>query len=157
MDFETVYETYYKKVYRFLLTLSRNVLLSEELTQETFFRALEALPNFRGECKLETWLLQIAKNLYFSHYRSEKRRNVFQEPSSENFEERIDQKELATRLYRELRKLSEPYKEVFALRIFGELSYSEIAALFQKSESWARVVYHRAKRKLLQRLGGEYE
>ena len=152
MDFETIYETYYRRVYHFLLALGRDAALAEELTQETFFRALPALPGFRGTCKLEVWLFQIAKNLYFSHRRREARTLPISVQGEEDLAERLDRKETAARVHRELCRLSEPYKEVFTLRVFGELSYTEIAALFRKSESWARVVYHRAKGKLLQRL-----
>ena len=154
MEFEAVYETYYKPVYRFLLSLGRDAGLAEELTEETFFRAFEKLNTFRGECKLEVWLFQIAKNLYFSHRRRE-RRGLPQAPvEGESLVERLSRKETAAELHRALHRLAEPYKEVFTLRVFGELPYAEIAALFQKSESWARVVYHRAKNRLLMSLEG---
>ena len=154
MNFEAVYENYYKRVYHFLLTLGRDTALAEELTQETFFRVLPALQDFRGECKLEVWLFQIAKNLYFSHRRKEARPLPEPERSGEDLAEQLERKETAARLHRELHRLPEPYREVFTLRVFGELSYAELAELFQKSENWARVVYHRAKGKLLQRMEG---
>ena len=65
--------------------------------------------------------------------------------SEESLEQRFADKETAYAIHEVLHTLNEPYKEVFWLRTFGELSYGQIAALFGKSESWARVTYYRAK------------
>lgn len=72
-DFEEVYAVYFDDVYRYLLSLSGSESVAEELTSETFFRAMDALGRFRGECSVRVWLCQIAKNLYYSHLRREKR------------------------------------------------------------------------------------
>ena len=67
------------------------------------------------------------------------------------------QRELATEIRVALQRLDEPYKEVFSLRTFGELSFKEIGKLFGKSDNWARVIYHRAKLKVKEKLKDEYE
>jgi RNA polymerase sigma factor (sigma-70 family) len=151
-DFEELYDQYFKDVYRYALSLSRNESVAEEITQETFFKALNGIDGFNGSCKVSVWLFQIAKNTYFSYCKKEKRRAPAAEagelPSGENLEERLGEKEMSFEIHRRLHALEEPYKEVFSLRLFGELSYAQIAALFGKTESWARVTYHRARLKI---------
>ena len=66
LNIQEVYEQYFTVVYRYLLSLSHNTHIAEELTQETFFRAMKAIHKFKGECQLGTWLCQIAKYTYFS-------------------------------------------------------------------------------------------
>lgn len=148
-DIREIYEKYFTDVYKYLLAVSHDSHLAEELTQETFFKALKKIDGFRGECDLRVWLCQIAKNAYYTYLRKNKR---YVPPESETeaadsdaglFEKFADEEE-AYELHRILHGLAEPYKEVFSLRVFGELSYSMIAGLFGKSESWARVTYHRA-------------
>lgn len=149
-EFEQVYRAHYPSVYRFVLGLSRDSALAEEIAQETFFRAIKKIGDFRGNCSLNTWLCQIAKNLYFSHVRKFGRvralfGGVLPESDHAGVEESLMDKQAAKKLHHALHALREPYKEVFSLRVFAELSFQEIAALFLKTESWARVTYYRAK------------
>ncbi len=150
--FEEVYQRYFRDVYRYLLSLTRSESLAEELTQETFFKALENLDRFDGRCKIFVWLCEIAKNAYFSHCRKESRHDRGAEPEElaapDDLEEKLFSKEEAFRIHQRLHALEEPYKEVFSLRLFGELSFAQIARLFGKTESWARVTYHRARLKI---------
>ncbi len=147
-DFDEIYAKYFKEVYKFVLTICRNQVLAEEITQETFFKALKNIDSFKGNCKIGTWLCQIAKNAYWDYSKKHNLKadypleNII---SEEDIECRFADKETAYELHKLLHKLSEPYKEVFHLRTFGELSFSQIAALFGKTESWARVTYYRAK------------
>lgn len=157
-DFEAVYREYYQDVFRFLDSLCRDELLAEELAQETFFRALRAYPGFRGECSVRVWLCQIAKNLYFSHCRKEKRlRPILPEApgTGEDPAGWLAGKEREAQLRQLIDTLPEPYREVFLLRVLGELPFSELGRLFQKTEGWARVTYHRAKQRLAERMKGE--
>lgn len=146
-DFSEVYNLYFKDIYKYVLSLCRNEALAEEVTQETFFKALKNLDSFRGQCKLYVWLCQIAKNTYFSM--KDRKDGAYDEiddmPSDDNLEGRLLTKESAFELHHILHRLAEPYKEVFLLRVFGELPFQQIATLFCKTESWARVTYHRAK------------
>ena len=149
MNFEEIYSEYAAAVYRFLIGLTHDAQLSEELTQECFYRAYKNLLKFRGDCKLSVWLCQIAKNAYFDYCRKTKAATILNEASGENEpEDGFLLKENAAQIHRILHSLDEPYKEVFTLRVFGELSYKDIASLFEKSENWARVVFFRAKIKI---------
>lgn len=150
-EFESIYNQYFREVYSFVLLLSRNEKIAEEITQETFFKALKSIDNFKGNCKLNVWLCQIAKNTYFTYLNKQKRHSTEEmaEQASENtIEEKMLNKEAAFRLHKALHDLEEPYKEVFTLRVFGELSFKQISELFEKTESWARVTFHRAKGKI---------
>ena len=149
-EFERIYREHFDTVYGFLMRLCRSAPLAEELAQETFFRAMRSLGQFDGRCKIEVWLCQIAKNAYYSHCRKRKdRQHVLPEmETGERVEDAILDSDQAMTVHAHLHRLDEPYKEVFMLRVFGELEYAQIAKLFGKTESWARVTYHRAKMKL---------
>lgn len=151
-DFEDIYERHFSDVYKYVRSLCYNETLAEEITQETFFKAMRHIDRFDGRCKLYVWLCQIAKNTYFSHHA--KRKYTVPEMDAECAETAFDlesaylEKEDAKRLHRLLHNLDEPYKEVFTLRVFGELPFSQIGELFRKSDSWARLVFYRAKKQL---------
>lgn len=150
--FEAVYSQYYDVVFRYAVSLCRDECWAEEITQEAFFKALRRIDSYRGECKLSVWLCQIAKNTFYTQAQKRKRENA--ESISETLldtdepEQKIWDKQQALELHKVLHTLGEPYKEIFWMRTFGELSFKEIGALFDKTESWARVTYHRAKMKL---------
>ncbi len=155
-DFQEVYNLYFRDVYRFTLSLCRNEPLAEEITQETFYRALEKLDSFDGRCKVSVWLCQIAKNIYISMCRRDKHLDTGADigllPATGSVEESFCDQETAFAIHKVLHTLDEPYKEVFSLRAFGELSFKQIAELFGKTESWARVTYHRARLKIKEEL-----
>lgn len=144
------FEQYYEDVLRFLRGLSRDEHLAEELTQETFYHAMKSIHSFRGDSDLRIWLCSIAKNLFFT-YKNKQQRITFgetfadYEAEEKMFVQIIADKEMALQIHKILHELKEPYKEIFSLRIFGELSFKQIAELFHKSEHWACVTYHRAK------------
>ena len=147
-DFDQIYADYYSEVYKFVLSLCQNHSLAEEITQESFFKALKSIDSFDGNCKLITWLCKIARNTLYSYTKKHSRQVDYPLEdiiSYENIEEQFADKETAYAIHKVLHKLNEPYKEVFWLRIFGELSFAQVGALFEKTESWARVTYYRAK------------
>ena len=154
-DFEAVYRQYFADVYKYALALSRDEQTAEEVTQETFFKALTAIDSFRGDCQLRVWLCQIARNQYLTLCRERKKfTDAEPEPGDSGIEEGFADREDARRLHVLLHGLPEPYKEVFSLRTFGELPFAQIGELFGKTESWARVTYFRARRKLKEGFDG---
>lgn len=160
LNIQEVYEQYFTVVYRYLLSLSHNIHIAEELTQETFFKALKKVDDFRGDCDLRVWLCQISKNTYYDYLKKNKKyAPESQDEKEESFPsdllQNFSDKETALQVHKVLHRLSEPYKEVFSLRVFGELSFAEISSLFGKSESWARVTYHRACKKIREELSHE--
>lgn len=154
-DFEELYNRFFRDVYLFILSMSKDPHIAEEITQETFFKALKDIRHFRGDCSVKSWLCQIAKNLYLSQQR---RKTTISEdvlaavPDTSDVESKcIDRMETLS-IYKVLHYLDEPYKEVFTLRTLGELSFREIGEIFGKQESWARVTYHRARLKIREHL-----
>ncbi len=143
----------YSAVYRYVLTLCRNAHEAEDVTQETFIRALGAKEKFSGGSSLYTWLCTIAKNLLIDRAKKHSR-NVGSEPleelpdSSPSIEERAADRDTAMTVMRALHSIDEPYKEVFSLRVFGQLDFANIGSLFGRTDSWARVTYYRAKEKI---------
>lgn len=133
--------------------LTANESLAEELTQEAFYKTFRSLHQFHGECDVRVWICQIAKNCYFSYLKKQKRITSSEELENlciteQSVESMLANKEMAFLIHRLIHDLQEPYKEVFSLRVFGELKFSQIAALFGKTEHWACVTYHRAKSKI---------
>lgn len=162
MNIEELYRTYFDIVYRYIRSISQDGSLAEEVTQETFFKALEKIDQFRGDCDVRVWLCQIAKNTLYDHLKKQKKQLLGDEKlekaesaGGELLEEKLAQRSQAMEIHKVLHRLSEPYKEVFSLRVFGELSFGTISSLFGKSESWARVTYHRACKKIREELDHE--
>ena len=151
--FSEIYEQQARPVYRFLLKLTGNEHQAEELLQETFYQALLHIDRFEGRSSLYTWLCQIGKNAWLKECRRSKRyaeeKTVLPEQDI-SLEENILQQEQAKQIRKAVCNLEDPYKEVFVLHVFGQLKLKEIAQLYGKSESWARVTYYRAKCRILQ-------
>ena len=156
-EFEEIFKDFTPVVFRFLLSLCGDESLAEELTSETFYQAYLHIGKFRGDCKVETWLCQIAKNAL---YNEQKRRGRMIQgdylesiETDNNFLEIIANKERAIQILKHVHLLKEPYREVFMLRVIGDLSFKEIADVCGKSESWAKVTFYRAKSKLIENMG----
>lgn len=152
---EKLYNDYFQTVFKYLFCMTHDADLSEELAQETFYQAIKTYDNFRGDCKVSTWLCQIAKHLLFNEH--EKRRryasNAIDEisdslPANENVEGLVLANESKVALYQKLQSLDEKTREVMYLRLTGELSFREIGEILKRNETWARVTFYRGKQKL---------
>ena len=149
----------YEALYQYALSLCRNETEAEDLTQETFLKAMRASESFKGSSSLYTWLCAIAKNFWINRCKKQAREVISdtalesQPDSAARIEETVAQKELAMQVHQILHELAEPYKEVFSLRTFGELPFKDIAQLFGKTESWARVTYYRARKMIGEKMG----
>ncbi len=158
MDIETVYRTYFNDVYRYLTRLTGSETLAEDLTADTFFKAMKAIDGFRGDCDVRVWLCRIAKNEYYSHLKKNRRAAAWDDDAlsmlpdgAPGAAEQTEQKAQLAVLRAGLHTLPDPYKEVFMWRVFGELAFGEIGRLFGKTENWACVTYHRARKMLIER------
>lgn len=155
-DFEKLFNEKRDFIFKYLMKLTRDFSLSEELTQETFFRAYMNYEALRNKEKASVWLCQIAKNTYFAWYNEQKKKASLEDfktvSDGQNIEESFIQKELSQKALAYLHELEEPYKEVFMLSVFDGFSLKDISLIFKKSESWARVTFYRAKQKLLEKM-----
>lgn len=155
MDFGRIYEEYFRELQRYLLSLCRDSRIAEELTQETFFRAVRSAGQFREGSDLAGLAVH-----HCPEPCSWTRRGGNGTPRSScpgscpdtagvTLTEALEDREEALRLHCLLHGLGEPYKEVFHLRVFGELPFGDIARVFGRTESWARVTFYRAKQKII--------
>ena len=152
---EKMYEAYYMRVYSFVVTISGSRELAEEITQETFCRAMTKSASFRREADEVTWLCTIAKNLFYDEKRRQKKTGPIPEDieaDGKSIEQIAADRDSSFRVHLALHALEEPYREIFELRVFGELGFKDIGTIFGKTENWARVTYHRARLKLQERM-----
>lgn len=147
---EEIYKSYAMTVYKYLLSMTHDEDLSEELTQETFYQAIRTIDRYDESCRISTWLCSIAKNVLITHRRKNRQHeelNDWDSPQQPEQDEIIQAEERVS-LIRRIHELQEPYREVMYLRVFGELSFREIGDIQGKSENWARVTFYRGKEKL---------
>jgi len=152
---ERIYNAYYMRVFSYVMTLAGDRHLAEEITQDTFFRAFSSTAEFRNESDEVTWLCSIAKNRFMDEMRKQGRLEPIPDglpAGGKSIEQQAADRDSSFRIHVALHALEEPYREVFELRIFGELSFREIGTIFGKTENWARVTYHRARLKLQERM-----
>ena len=137
-----------------MLTMIKDQAAAEEITQNTFYKAMTAKKKFEGKSSEFTWLCSIAKRLMIDEYRRGKKTGELSEavPSEKDIAKETEDRNMALHIHLVLHEMPEPYKEVFQLRIFGELSFAQIGMIFGKSENWARVTYHRARLKIQERM-----
>ena len=161
-DFEQLYRQYFPDVYLYILRLSGDEHTAEEITSDTFFRAMRSIDSFRGDCDVRVWLCQIAKNCYFSYQKKRKQTTHVDETQWQTFPdpdptvaECAVQRDEAKRIQAILHRVDEPYKEVFMWRVYAQLSFAQIGGIFGKTENWACVTYHRARKKILDALEEE--
>ena len=159
MDFEEIYRTYFNDVFVYIRKLSGDENIAEEITSQTFFKALSSINKFRGECDVRVWLCQIAKNCYFTYLKKNSKTENIDDIQVLNIQdftcdinEIIGNKEQSKRIQTVLHTIPEPYKEVFMWRVFAELNFKEIGQIFDKSDNWACVTYHRARNMIKKKL-----
>ena len=152
-DIKQIYEEYFETVNKYLFCLTHDNDISEELTQETFYKAVQKINTYKGKCKMSVWLCQIAKNLWYDQCRKNKKvinieENLFDAQAPESTESQVISNDEKISLYKKMQKLDEKTREVMYLRITGELSFKEIGIILNKTENWARVTFYRGKNKL---------
>ena len=153
MDMDTIYRLYFRDVFLFLKGLTANDGLAEELTQETFFRALKGLEHYDGKQDVRAWLFTVARNACYDYCRRAKHAAPLEDAEtkaadSPDIAQLLVDEDAAFTVHQCLHTLEEPYKEVFSLRVFGELPFEKIGAIFGHNAAWARVTYSRAKTRI---------
>ena len=164
-EFEQIYREYFNDVLLYIRALSGNEHIAEEITSETFFKAMRSIGSFRGDCDIRVWLCQIAKNCYYTYLKKTNRVEHIEDVerletqiSQEGAEEQFFRHNTVSDIRKVLHDIPDPYKEVAMWRLFAQLSFKQIGQIFSKSENWACVTYHRAKAMIKTRLEeGNYE
>ena len=150
---EEIYEMYSRKVFLFLLSKTNNVDIAEELTQETFFQAIQCIDRFKGNSSILTWLCGIAKNVWLKDLR--KRQETL--PIDDNILEITDKQEINLQweqkeILQLIHDMNEPVREVMYLRLISNLSFAEIGEIIGKTENWTRVTFFRGKQKIVKEI-----
>lgn len=163
---EEIYKQNAKIVYQYLYSMCQDEKLAEDLTQDTFLRAFEAIERYDGSCKLSTWLCQIGKHLLYQTWEKKKREiptdwetaqlSVALSSTADTEQEVLTKVELVEVLT-ELQQLPQAMREVIYLRTLSDLSYKDIGQILGKSESWARINFYRGKEILLKKRQGTLE
>lgn len=158
-DFNEIYRLYAKEVYCYILLLCRDKTLADDILQNTMLKAFNNISSFSGACSVKTWLCSIARNEYFNHLKKADNKNVSLDENSDSKSENPEEKAIsnfsALDILKLVHTLEEPFREIFTLRFYGELKFSEIGEVFGKSENWARVNFFRAREKLARLLEKE--
>ncbi len=151
-DMEDIYKKYSQTVYKYIFCLSNgNSDLAEDITSETFAIAIERINEFKGHCKISTWLCQIAKFLWYKELKK-KSKIKFEQlenlESDEKIEDDFIEKEEKLQIFKNIQTLDEKTKDVMYLRLMGNLSFIDIGEIIGKTANWARVTYYRGKQKI---------
>lgn len=153
LDIESLYKEYFSTVYKYLYSLSNDKEISEELTQETFCRAIKTLNNFREDCKVSVWLCQIAKYCWYEELRKRKPNITlnFDIPDYEleSIEDKLVNNQNKKIIYEKISNLDELTQKVMYYRIVSNMSFKEIGHILGKKENWSRVTFYRGKEKIL--------
>lgn len=152
-DIQKIYEEYFKTVNKYLFCLTHNSNISEELTQETFYRAVKKIDTYKEDCKISVWLCQIAKNLWYDQCKKNKiatntTKDLLDEQYANVVEEKVILNEKKIELYKRMQQLDEKTREVIYLRTTGELTFKEIGDILNRTETWARITFYRGKNQL---------
>ena len=150
---EEIYALYSKKVFLFLLSKTNNEHLAEELTQETFFQAVQSIDRFKGNSSILTWLCGIAKNVWLKYLRNHQETLPMEYADleiadSQDINVQWEQKEILQLIH----AMHEPVREVMYLRLISNLSFAEIGEIIGKTENWTRVTFFRGKQKIVKEI-----
>lgn len=153
-DIDSIITEYSNYIYKYLLCLTHNDDISEELTQETMYKAIKNINQLKDEEKIEMWLCKIAKNLWLQEINEKKKyinisdNDILKFEANESIEDNLIQKDNRMNLYKEIERLDDVSKEIIYLKLNGDLRFKEIGEMYGKTENWARVTFHRAKQQI---------
>ncbi|MGM9653169.1 MAG: RNA polymerase sigma factor [Eubacteriales bacterium] len=166
-EFSQLYRDNYPRVYAFLFKLCGDHYVAEELTQETFYQAILSLHRFRGGCEMFTWLASLAKHVYYKYLRRTRKTvgdididtllEYCRDEHAESPEEIYMRTDTAKDVRRKLRALPDKYRDVMLLRVYAELPFAQIGATLGITENSAKIIYFRAKKKLMEEFRDESE
>ncbi len=153
IDIGKIYNENFIIVYKFLICLTHNKEIAEDLTQETFCKAIENIDKFRGNCKMSVWLCEIAKNLWFNELKKRKKiiftdLDTIEIYNQYSIDEEVENKKEIEKLNKKISMLDKEVQKVVYLKLYGNMTFKEIGTILGKSEVWARVNFYRAKQKI---------
>lgn len=154
ISMDEIYRQYSRMIYAFLLSKTNDGDIAEELTQETFYRAIKNVESYQRDSKISTWLCGIAGHVWQEYLRKNKRQEIdgYRESSLvvPSAESQLLENWDSLKLLKILHHLKDPAREVIYLRLIGNLSFRDIGEIMEKSETWARVTFYRGKLQILE-------
>ena len=161
MEVEKIYNAYFNDVYKYVRKLAGDEHIAEEITADTFFKAMRALDSFRGDCDIRIWLCQIAKNTYYKYLKTHAKEENTEEELHQEQEEKpvstvVEEKQMIGHIRRVIAGLDEREQKIVEYRLFEEKPYKEIGILLGIREATAKVLFSRTKVKIQQQLKEEY-
>lgn len=153
-DFDSLYREYAVRVYKYIFSCCHSYDISEEITQETFYRAIKSIKNYNGSCKVDVWLCQIAKHIWYQILEKQHKKQTVElteanSIATSSLEEDFIFAQEKMELFKQLQLLDANTREVIYLRLTGEFSFREIGEILGKEEIWARVTFYRGKQKIM--------
>ena len=150
---EEIYKMYSRKVFLFLLSKTNNENIAEELTQETFFQAVQCIDRFKGNSSILTWLCGIAKNVWLKDLRKRQQTlslndGILEVTDKQEITVQWEQKEILQLIH----GMDEPVREVMYLRLISNLTFAEIGEIIGKTENWTRVTFYKRKQKIVKEI-----
>lgn len=151
MDFETIYNTYWQKVFRLCMGYANDTDTAQDLAQETFIKVWKQLPKFRNESSIRTWIFRITSNTCLRQIQKESKMPKSDLPleiSDDVLDTNIEQD--IKFLYQCISELSEVERIIISLEL-EDMNQKEIAEIIGLSEGNVRVKIYRIKQKLTQK------
>ncbi|MFH1451160.1 MAG: RNA polymerase sigma factor [bacterium] len=150
--FAEIYDLYVKKIYGFIYCKTFHRETAEDLTSETFLKALRGISKFKDEGNFSSWVYQIARNTVIDYYRCRKTAvnidDVWDLGEDVDIEGSLDQKAKLLEVKKYLAVLPSIQRDIVLMRIWQEMSYQEIADAVGKTEENCRVIFSRTLSKL---------
>lgn len=153
-DIEKFYELYSKDIYKFILSLSKDKLIAEDVMQNTFLSSIKSINTFKGKSSVKTWLIGIAKNEYYTYIRKNPLNKSIEGISNVMYIE--DTNDNYYTIINEIDKLDEVSKEIAILRLVNDLPFKDIGSITGRSENYCRVSFFRIKKKIMEVLKYEW-
>ncbi|HMB65796.1 MAG TPA: sigma-70 family RNA polymerase sigma factor [Patescibacteria group bacterium] len=154
-SFGLLYDAYIQKIFNFIYYRVGSREIAEDLTSQTFFKALKKIKKFQGEY-FSAWLFRIARNTVIDHYRTSRPTDNIDEffdlRSHKDLEAEVDTKRTLEEVKNFLKTLKKEQEEVVIMRVWEGLSYKEIAEVIGKSEANCKMIFSRALNSLRREL-----
>jgi RNA polymerase sigma-70 factor, ECF subfamily len=152
--FELLVATLSPRIFRLACSYVKDEAMAEDISQEVFVRVWRALPDFRGDAQVETWVYAITRNLCLSSVRRLGVERARDGGTPDDFKVRADRQARPGDwdLERALEALPEPSRQILTLFYFQEQSYEEVAAMLHMPLGTVKTKLHRARNLLREAL-----
>jgi RNA polymerase sigma-70 factor (ECF subfamily) len=148
-----LFDRYNKRIFNFLARMTMDRTQAEDLTQNVFLRLIKYRSSFRDGAKFQSWIYQVARNVFSDHYQAMKNKysgfvNIEKIGDRQQDESNLEQDERERILHKSLALLNEEQRELLVLTRFQQMKYEEVAAIMDTTVTNIKVKVHRAIQKL---------